>query len=162
MRYLLVCCLAIAALLPVAARADDPVTLAPAIAQCINDNAAKVEATVEDLGKAVEFLVSDVCAEPVSAEQSRVLKAQTEAQAAQMQKMCDESKTQSTSAKSDKGAGNVYCSYVRASFLTEPGEMSYTIYAPSLSSAPPAAIALAAKRLLDLRLSHAKTKASGG
>ena len=43
--------------LPAAARAEDGATLAPQIAQCINDNAPKVEAAVSDLNQAVDFLV---------------------------------------------------------------------------------------------------------
>jgi hypothetical protein len=158
MRLLLVCALTAAALLPAAARADDAVTLAPAIAQCINDNAAKVEAAVPDLNQAVEFLVSDVCAESVAAEQAQKARQSAERMQGQWKKVCDEETAEKKKTAAD------YCAVTKIGIANaaDDEDGGYTIYAPSLSSAPPAAIALAAKRLLDLRLSHAKTKASGG
>ncbi len=130
--------------------------LAAPIAQCIDDNVAKVEAVVDDLGKAVEFLVSDVCAEPLTAEQSRITKAASDAQAAQWQKICDEAKKEGKPAKNEKDFSNLYCTSAKVGFLTEPGEGGYTIFGASFANAPPAAVALASKRLLDLRLARIK------
>jgi hypothetical protein len=157
-RLILTAC-AFAAVLPRIAHAEGaPDALAPPIAQCIDANAAKVEATIDDLSKATDFLVSDVCAESVAAEQARMSKAQMDAEAAQTRTMCEESKKHGGG---EKDLTNTYCTYVER-LSVDAHDMSYTIYAPSLNNAPAAAIALAAKRLLDLRLSHTKTRASGG
>jgi len=141
------------------AAADE--ALPPPIAQCIQDNAAKVEAAVGDLNQAVDFLVGDVCAEPIAAEQARATKRFAEQQSAHWKKMCDD--MQSDKAKkpgTDVAKGyEAWCSNVKVGFLTEPvGDDeeggSYTFV--SGAAHPPAAVALASRLLLDLRLSHMK------
>ena len=52
----------------VPALADDNDGMTPAIAQCLRDNAAKVETAEPDLTKATDYLVTDMCALPVAAE----------------------------------------------------------------------------------------------
>lgn len=129
--------------------------LAAPVAQCIRDNAPKVEAAVADLDKAVDFLLQDVCAEPLAAEQARASKASSAEQSARWQKLCDENKTKGPKEKSTD-ISSLYCSSAKIGFLTEPDDGGWTLYAPSSIAEPPAARALAASLLLDIRLSHAQ------
>jgi len=145
------------AALPAAARADDATRLAPEIAQCINDNAPKVEAAVSDLNQAVDFLVSDVCAEPIAAQEAQQAKRSSDRMAAQWKKLCDEE----TADKKKSGAD--YCMMTKIGFAGEPsdeeGAGAYTaILGVSTWNKPAAAVALASRRLLDLRLSHMSAK----
>jgi len=147
------------ALLPVTALADETAALAPAIAQCISGNAAKVEAAVPDLNQAVDFLVSDVCAEPVAADQARATRRSTEQQTARMQKICDEKTANKSDPKDIKAdAWSGYCGTLKIGFLTEPNddEGGYTLYGYNALNKPAAAVALASHLLLDLRFAHLK------
>jgi len=150
MRYRLGWIFAAAILLPGMAHADDTTTLAPAIAQCINENAAKVEAAVSELNQAVDFLVSDVCAEPIAAQAAQQGKVASEHMAAQWKKMCDEETPE------QKKAGTDYCTWTKAGFLSEPNDDSVgsVSYAITSWNRPAAAVALASRRLLDLRLAR--------
>jgi hypothetical protein len=128
--------------------------LAPAVAQCINENAAKVEAAVQDLNQAVDFLVSDVCAEPLAAQAAEQGKRNAERMAAQWKKMCDEE-----TAEQKKSAAD-YCAMMKVGFLTEPNDdaSAYAIVGVGAWNRPAAAVALASRKLLELRLSHMPAK----
>jgi hypothetical protein len=155
MRHLLVSALAVATLLPVASRADDAVTLAPAIVQCIDDNAAKVEAAIPGLNQAVDFLVSDVCAEPLVTEESRQAKQSAERMQAQWKKVCDEETAEKKKTAAD------YCAVTKIGFANAANDedgTGYTIYGAGAFNKPAAAVARASRKLLDLRLSHMKGK----
>ena len=75
-----------------AAAEDVPAPLDPAIAQCIRDNAAKVEAAVPDLNTAVDFLTTKVCAEPVARQNALTTKHGQERMAAHWKDICDKQK----------------------------------------------------------------------
>jgi hypothetical protein len=146
---------------PLPSLADDAsAPLAAPIEQCIRSNAPQVETAIPDLVQAVNFLVSNLCADPIAAEQSRQNKLQADRQAEKWKKVCDEQKAQSQSGTAtDKRVVtmNSFCSSMRIGFLTEPSadDGSYTLYSPV--GAPPSAVALASRLLLDLRLSHLKS-----
>ena len=73
----------------------------------------------------------------------------------QWQRACDEQKA----AKKDGADANQnsvdYCSFGKIGFLADPNDGGYTLYSPGME--PAAAMALAARLLLDLRLSHTST-----
>ncbi len=140
------------------AAADE--TLAPPVAQCIKDNAAKVEAAVADLNQAVDFLVTDICAAPIATEQARETKLATQQQTAHWQKACDDMKTAAKAKKSDATSAKSYeawCGSLKVGFLSEPNNEDgggYTLF--SAANRDPQAVTLASRLLLDLRLSHMK------
>jgi hypothetical protein len=130
------------------------------IEECIRSNAAKVESAIDDLSRATSFLVSNVCAEPVAAENARKMKVSAERRAKQLQAWCDDQKKSNT-----QPPGSASLSYMcAASGATHIGFSGIDQYDgdddDSLSfvgTSPPAAIGLASRLLLDLRLSHSKT-----
>jgi len=134
--------------------------LAAPVAQCINDNAARVEMAISDLNQAVDFLVTDICAEPVAAEQARQSKLAMQQQTAHWQKTCSdmEANRKAKAPDSETAASyDAWCSNVRVGFLSEPdsdSENGYTLF--SSLTREPAAVALASRLLLDLRLSRTK------
>lgn len=141
------------------ARAAD--ALAPDVSQCISANAPKVEAAIADLNQAVDFLVTDVCAEPLAAQQARESRRTSEQQTARWKKMCDDSQADAKKDPSNADAAKGYeawCGTLKYGFLTTPNddedESGYTIFS-ALTPRSPAAVALASRLLLDLRLSHA-------
>src|ERR1700733_4507561 len=69
-----------------AAPAVDGMT--PAIAECLQKNAAAVEAAEPDLTKATDYLVADACAQPVSAEQQRISAERTRQMAERNRTQC--------------------------------------------------------------------------
>jgi hypothetical protein len=137
------------------ARAGDMPPLAAPIAQCINDNAAKVEAAIPDLNQAVDFLVLNVCAGPVAEQQQLHIKRTAEKSVARLQKMCDDEK----GADKTKPAPS-YCNSLKLGFMSEPNNIDedYFGIVATASSKPAAAAALASRLLLDLRLSHMAVK----
>ena len=146
----------------IGAVADDVKLAVPAtpIEQCIRDNAAKVEAAVPDLIQSVDFLVSDVCAVSVAAEQTRQQQLANERRYSQWDKMCEAQKAARKNAKPDADSDKnmaAFCdnnNMFRVGFITEPAsdDDSGTSYIGGAK--PAAAVALAARLLLDLRLSH--------
>ena len=132
-----------------------PAALPPALEQCIRDNAAKVEATVPDLGKGVEFLVTGVCAVPLSEERLRVAKVMADKQAARMKTMCD---AQKLAVRPPSEDDTDMCSNA-----FDPDDMVTTMTISGMNAGDagtPAAKALASQLLLDLRLSHLKMGSS--
>ena len=142
-----------------------PLTLAAPIEQCIRDNAPKVEAAVPDLNQAVEFLIGNVCAQSVAVEQVRQRQLADDRRAAEWDKMCE---TQKATKRDGKTGADVdqsmaaMCSeksVFKVGFITEPRDVDgdeLTIYRNV--SYPAAAVSLAARLLLDLRLSHTKSR----
>lgn len=148
----------------IAADTDGATKLPAPIEQCIRDNAGKVEAAVSNLNDAVDFLVGKMCAVPIAAESARIAKLMQERTAGQWKKMCDEetAATKSTTADGEKAAPKAfdYCAMTKIGFLTEPAQgddegVSYS-YSIALGSSPPAAVALAAQLILDMRLAHSR------
>ncbi len=140
---------------PAAAQAQfsaEPTALTPALEQCIRTNAVKVEASVPDLDKAVEYLVAEVCAVSTADQLAQQAKAASDAQAAQMKAVCDKRKA-SAKSSDDEDDGCDSIDFAGGSVLYASGFSS-------LMTAPPAAKALAASLLLDLRISHLKTGSS--
>jgi hypothetical protein len=135
---------------PLAASPQEDKLAAP-VDQCIRDNAAKVELAVSDLNQAVAFLVDNVCAQPISDEHARKTRQATEQYQRQMQDACDKEKSQPKNAKPTPGMS--FCDLAGATHIGFSGIDQYT--AGSVQG-PPAAVALASKLLLDLRLSHSK------
>ena len=157
MRMAFLVALAALAFMP-AAQAADP-AMPPAIEKCVRDNAAGVEAAISDLNQGVDFLVGNLCAEPIAAEQARQNKENSDRQAAHWKAMCDAEKAAARVKPDAKDPMTNLCSSMRIGFLTEPnggedGEDTYISLAGGAK--PPAATALAARLLLDLRLAHGK------
>jgi hypothetical protein len=120
------------------------------IAQCLQDNAAKVEQAIAALNTAADFLVNDVCIAPIAEEQQRQRQASTHANFVRQKKRCDAKKAagQSTVVKSDGGEYDICETY-------EGEEPAPYVSLSASTHADPASIALASRLLLDLRLSHA-------
>jgi len=147
------------------ALAEDAATKAPMVAapieQCIRENAPKVEIAVSELNAAVGFLVDKICAEPVASENTRLATIQQEKMAAYWQKMCDDQKAakggDAEKNNNSKAIGANYCAMGKIGFagLEQylPDDESGPVY---MGSGSPAAVALASRLLLDLRLSHKK------
>jgi len=158
MKLILPACAAILALAaPVRAQQDDE--LAPEIAQCLRDNATAVESVEPDLTKATDFLVIDACAAPIAKDQQRQnaqrLQASAERNRAQcqqrvaQQKQLDESSTPARN-------GRVYenCDFNYDNALAGTQILSII----NVPQRPAAAVALAAKLILDLRVAHNKSR----
>ena len=128
----------------------DPLMLAPDLESCIRDNAAKVEVVEPDLNRAVDFLVSNVCAVPLANDGETRAKQMLAQQKVQTQAACD--KMKSTGAKPTGEDDYDPCSLVDLPDMTA----AYTTMFQNAGNRPAAATALAAKLLLDLRLSHSK------
>ncbi len=148
--------LLVLSLAPFSAQAEEaapakPLALAAPVDQCIRDNAAKVEKAVADLNQGVDFLVNNLCAEPVAAEQARQTKATMDKQAVRWQEACDKEKATPGGASGGMGA---MCSSFQMGMLSGASEEDEGPYFAGFH--PPSAVALAARLLLDLRLSHVK------
>jgi hypothetical protein len=154
--FLTICALLLGGAITPASAENAKLAMSAPIETCIRDNAAKVESAVLDLNQAVDFLVSNICAEPIAADQAEQAKAASEKQYAQWQKACDNAKV---TAKDNDNSMSALCGNFRVGFLTEPNDDStYTIYAAG--SRPAGAVALASRLLLDLRLSHSNSRQS--
>lgn len=134
--------------------------LPPEIAQCIEANAPKVEAAIADLNQAVDFLVTDLCAESIAAENARQAKRASDEQSARIRKMCAERKDDARKDADGAKTYDAWCSGMSVGFLTDPNDDEGTSYSvlSSLGARSPSAVALASRLLLDLRLSHAGKK----
>ena len=141
-----------------AAPAVDGMT--PAIAECLQKNAAAVEAAEPDLTKATDYLVADICAQPVAEEQRRITAIRTEQVAqrnrAQCQARVAQQKQQDESVTPPRN-GRVYenCDLSYDNAVANAQMLPVIINIPQR---PPAAIALAAKLILDLRVAHNKSR----
>jgi hypothetical protein len=125
--------------------------LAAPIEKCIRDNAVKAEQAVPDLNGAVTFLVDNLCAEPIANESARRAKISAEKYQMQMQDACDKEKSQPKNANPTPAMS--FCDVAGATHI---GFSGIDQYSSNSISGPPAAVGLASKLLLDLRLSHSK------
>lgn len=137
------------------ARAGETALAAP-IEQCIRDNAVKVSSVVPNLNEAVDFLVDKVCAKPIAddaaAQQAVVMKQYSE----QLRKNCDAWKSAHPNADTASSEDDEAVNPCQLSSMTgEDGGINWMIFTSRVApAAPPAAVALAAQLLLDLRLAH--------
>jgi hypothetical protein len=151
--------LAPAVLLARADAADAP--LAAPVDACIRGNAAGVEAAIPDLSQGVDFLVGNLCAEPIATEQARQSKIDNDRRTAKLKAACDARKPH-PGKPDDKDYMSLMCSY-QIGVLTETNNdddqdvvTAYVGFSGVGGGRPPAAAALAARLLLDLRLAHLK------
>jgi hypothetical protein len=126
----------------------DGAPLAAPVEQCIRGNAVKVSAAISDLNQAVDFLVEKLCAEPIAADNDRQSKENIAARTAQLKEKCAKSETDGGYPHRTK---DMMCAF-GDSGLDLDFAGGTVIY--GLASKPPAAVALAARLLLDLRLAH--------
>lgn len=150
---LLLCGLAAAA----PARADGTTLSAP-VEQCIRGNATKVSAAIPNLSEAVDFLIEKVCAKPVADDAAAAQSAGMKQYSDRLRKNCDTWKVShpNTDTAAPSGNEDAYnpCQLADAT-EGDDGAFNWTIFAGRANSvAPPAAVALAAQLLLDLRLAH--------
>ncbi len=157
---------ALAAALP--ARAQGPVSapysdgMTQAIAECLRDNAAKVEAVEPDLTKATEYLVSSACALPVAAEQKRLADLRLQALQQHNLQQCEDrvaqQKKNDAANPARSAPGRVYenCA-LQADNLRALSGYSF-LGVSGLGPKPAAALSMAAKLILDIRVAHNKAR----
>ncbi len=146
---LLLCSFAISS----SAHADDAALAAP-IEQCIRGNAIKVSAAIPDLNQAVDFLVDKLCAKPIAEDSAAAQRAAMQKYADRQQKNCDDWKKSHAPAAPASGNEDEANPCQLAGMMGDASGFSWTITAARPAAAPPAAVALAAKLLLELRLAH--------
>ena len=120
-----------------------------AIEQCIRENAPAVEQAVPSLTDAVDFLVSDLCAKPIAEQQERERRESITALQALTKKQCT---SRTTTSQAEVKSEDDPCALTGVDALDLTGG-SYTLYAPGYNK-PAEPTALAAKILLDLRISR--------
>ncbi len=125
----------------------DTNTLAPPVEKCIRDNAAQVEAAIPDLNQAVDFLITDLCAAPIAAEQERQSKEATDQRQAEMKDKCAKPESQGGYPHKTR---DLMCSYSEAALDFSGSAVLFNL------TKPPLAVGLASRLLLDLRVSHQK------
>lgn len=135
------------------AHADDAPLAAP-VEQCIRGNAIKVSAAIPDLSQAVDFLVDKLCAKPIAEDSAAAQRAAMQKYADRQRKNCDDWKKSHPSAAPASGNEDQANPCQLASMMGDDSAFSWTIVAARPTVSPPAAVALAAKLLLDLRLAH--------
>jgi hypothetical protein len=137
--------------------ADDGMT--PAIAQCLQQNASSVETAEPDLTKATEYLVGSVCVAPIADEQRRLNQLRTKAMAdrnrAQCEKRVAEQKVREASRTPNPGRSYEDCERY-SEILMDAARFPMAYGAAGLR--PPAAMSMAAKLILDLRLARNKSR----
>ena len=147
----------LAASAPAHAAENDGMT--PAIAECLQQNAAAVEAAEPDLTKATDFLVNAICAAPVAEEQRRINTIRTQQTAERNRTQCLDRVAQ------QKGLDAAMANPPRRTY--ENCELNYNnqisnsgFILPMLGIAnrPPAVVSMAAKLIIDLRLAHNKSR----
>ena len=154
--------LALAAALPARAQdgAQNPDGMTPAIAECLQKNAAAVEAAEPDLTKATDYLVADICAAPVAEEQRRVTIARNQQNAERNRAQCQDRVTQQKTQDAIAGQPSrrtyencelVYNNQINANSFVLP-------FIGLGGTRPPAVVSMAAKLILDLRLAHTKSR----
>ena len=138
------------------AMAQDSAALAPAVEHCLRDNAAKVEAAEPDLTKAVDFLVSYVCAVPVAQDRSRQTLARSRQMAEQNQADCEQRAAQRKNAAAPNMVGEDCGRYLRnLNNTVNPLDILGLV---GMQFKSPAAAGLAAQLILDIRLAHSKPR----
>jgi len=130
------------------------------VEQCIRDNAPKVEQAINPLNTAVDFLVGDVCAEPIAAELERRQLAYFANMQQQAKKQCEArpKPTPPAGAKAEDNEETDPCTPGALDYTALVSNGGWTMFGAGASRAePPQATALAAKLLLDLRLARTKS-----
>ena len=129
--------------------------LAASVKACIDENAPRVEKVVTSLTDATSFLVENVCADTIAAEQARLSKVATQKMVDHYQQECDAAQQPlPKSSDPDEMAQNP-C--VMAKSMREMyGTTGFTIFAGTRQSEP-ISTSYAAKLLLSLRLTHTKS-----
>ena len=153
--------LSLAAALPAHAQNAAPNSdgMTPAIAECLQKNAAAVEAAEPDLTKATDYLVADICAAPVAEEQRRVSTVRNQQMAernrAQCQDRVAQQKAQDVIAGQPSRRTYENCELV---YNNQINANSFVLPLIGIGTRPPAVVSMAAKLILDLRLAHNKSR----
>jgi hypothetical protein len=140
------------------AQADEE-GMTPAIAQCLQTNAPKVEAAEPDLTKATDYLVVDACALPIAAEQKRLNDLRMQAVQDRSRQQCEdrvEQQKKNDAANTNRVVTRVYenCALQSANIFNSFSFLSVSGLGPK----PAAAVSMAARLILDLRVAHNKTR----
>ena len=123
--------------------------LAAPVAACIRDNAPKVEQAIQSLSEAVEFLTVDICANEINAEAQRQWTEDQRTSQQRMKELCNNLRNNRPTAHDDSERVGLMCDPT----LTEIGyQGGWAMYSSGVK--PAAAVALASKVLLDLRLAR--------
>ena len=160
--------LATAALLLLAAPAlaEDGDGMTPQIAQCLRDNAARVEAAEPDLTKATDYLVADACAAPVATEQRRLNMLHTQQMAERNRAQCQDRVAQQKAqdqAATPPRTNRVFenCDLQYSNAIANQQLMANQQFLPILGfvgGRPPAVTSMAASLILDLRNARNKPR----
>jgi hypothetical protein len=138
------------------AHAADGDGITPAIAQCLRDNAARVEAAEPDLTKATDYLVSNACAQPVADEQTRLNTLRIKTMAERTRDRCEARRK----FDADSRPASTRPTYDNCAEQYDTVIGVRTIYPTGLGIGPrpPAVVSMAAKLILDLRVAHNKAR----
>ena len=142
---------------PAFAQDDDGMT--PAIAQCLRDNAAKVETAEPDLTKATDYLVGNACAQPVAAEQQRLTNLRLKALADRNRQRCEDriARQKKSDGENNRASANRY--YESCSDQADMLLGGTRLYGSTAVGIRPASVvSMAAKLILDLRVAHNKPR----
>ena len=147
------------ALLSIPARAADNDGMTPAISQCLHDNAAAVEAAEPDLTKATDYLVSSACAAPIADEQHRMNVVRTQQMAERNRAQCLDRVAQQKSQETISPAPRRIYENCELNYNNLIANGNFPVlFGIGIGARPAAAISLAAKLILDLRLAHNKSR----
>jgi hypothetical protein len=148
---------------PAHAAENDGMT--PAIAQCLQQNAAAVEAAEPDLTKATDYLVADSCAAPVAEEQHRISTMRTQQMAERNRAQCQDRVAQQKSQDAvlpnppRRTYENCELSYNNQIGNNQIANTGFLLPIMGIGTRPPpAVVSMAAKLILDLRLAHNKSR----
>ena len=155
--------LALATALPARAQsqapAQNPDGMTPAIAECLQKNAAAVEAAEPDLTKATDYLVTDICAAPIAEEQRRINMIRTQQMAernrAQCQDRVAQQKSQDAALANPPRRTYENCDLIYNNQINANG---FVLPLIGIGTRPPAVVSMAAKLILELRLAHNKSR----
>jgi hypothetical protein len=140
---------------PAMAASADARHLAPAIEQCIRDNAAKVEKAIPDLNEALSYLVSGVCSAPIGQEYERLLKIDEQKKRSDYLKMCEQMRSNGAS---QQPIPTPICEPDVVESTTSPASTGEDVRVYGIQPRFDEAFSLAARLLLDLRLAHLNSK----
>jgi hypothetical protein len=129
--------------------------LAAPIKRCIDSNASSVEKTVSSLSEATIFLVENVCADTIAAEQSRLSKIASQKMIDRYQQECAAEKSPRPKTSDPEEAAADPCMMAK-SMSDMYGGTGWTIFTAA-KQPEPGPTSYAAKLLLSLRLAHLKS-----
>jgi hypothetical protein len=141
------------------AMAEEGDGMTPQIAQCLRDNAARVEAAEPDLTKATDYLVADACAAPVAEEQRRLNMLRS-------QKQAERNRAQCLDRVAQQKAQDQATTTPRVNRVYENCDLQYDNATANqflpiiglLGGRPPAVTSMAASLILDLRNARNKPR----